>query len=121
LLVPLSGAMSAAADVSATKFMPEGMKGGMPAAMKAALIANISKGFMVLVTRTGHDWRVRPLPSIPVAIYSLKDVRDETLGAALGQAMMTGRLMKVSRVRRDQHVADESCVVHGMTTCLTAD
>ena len=83
--------------------------------------ADLEGALRNMVTRTGHDWRVRPLPSIPVAIYSLKDVRDETLGAALGQAMMTGRLMKVSRVRRDQHVADESCVVHGMTTCLTAD
>jgi hypothetical protein len=66
-------------------------------------------------------WKVRPLPSIPVAIYSLRDVRDETMGAALGQAILSGRLMTVSRVRRDKHDVADTCVVHGTTTCLTAD
>jgi protein-L-isoaspartate(D-aspartate) O-methyltransferase len=120
LLVPLSGAMSGFADVSA-KLPSDATRGSMPAAMKAAMMANISKGFMVLVTRSGKDWTVRPLPTIPVAIYSLKDVRDETLGGALGQAMLSGRLMKVTRVRRDKHDAVETCVVHSTTTCLTAD
>ena len=88
--------------------------------MKAAMMANIGKGFTLLVTRAGNDWHVRPLPTIPVAIYSLKDVRDETLGAALGQAVMSGRLMQITRLRRDRHEAGDTCVVHGATTCLTA-
>ena len=120
LLVPLTGALSGFAGPAAAKLPPEPMKGNMPAAMKAAMMANIGKGFMVLVTRAGNDWKVRPLPAIPVAIYSLKDVGDETLGAALGQAMMSGRLMKVTRVRRDKHDAGEACVLHSATTCLTA-
>jgi protein-L-isoaspartate(D-aspartate) O-methyltransferase len=121
LLVPLTGAMTGFDGVSATKLPPIAIGGNMPAAMKAALMANIGKGFMLMVTRAGSDWKVRPLPTIPVAIYSLKDVRDETLGAALGQAMMSGRLMKATRLRRDRHDQGESCVVHGVTTCLTAD
>lgn len=120
LLVPLTGAMAAFPDPAA-KIAPDAVKGSMPAGMKAALMANISKGFVLLITRAGADWKARPLPTIPVAIYSLKDVRDELLGAALGQAMMSGRLLKVTRLRRDPHEASESCVVHGPTTCLTAD
>jgi protein-L-isoaspartate(D-aspartate) O-methyltransferase len=120
LLVPLSGAMSGSPNFVAT-FMPDTMKGSVPAAMKSAMAANIGKGFMVLVTRSGQVWKVRPLPSIPVAIYSLRDVRDETMGAALGQAILSGRLMTVSRVRRDKHDVADTCVVHGTTTCLTAD
>jgi hypothetical protein len=85
------------------------------------MMANIGKGFVLLVTRARNDWNVRTLPTVPVAIYSMKDVRDEALGAALGQAMMSGRLMMVTRLRRDSHAASETCVVHGATTCLTAD
>ena len=120
LLVPLTGAMAAFPDPAA-KTAPDAMKGSMPAGMKAAMMANISKGFVLLITRAGADWKARPLPTIPVAIYSLKDVRDESIGAALGHAMMSGRLLKVTRLRRDPHEAGENCVVHGPTTCLTAD
>ena len=56
---------------------------------------------------------------MPVAIYSLKDVRDEKLGAAVGQAMMTGALLKVTRIRRDPHEPSASCAVHGPATCLS--
>ena len=120
-LVPLSASMAGFADSSATTLPSDVMKGSALGAMKAALMANISKGFTVLVTRAGNDWKVRPLPTIPVAIYSLKDARDETLGPALSQAIMSGRLMKVTRLRRDRHDVGETCVVHGKTTCLTAD
>jgi hypothetical protein len=54
-----------------------------------------------------------------VAIYSLKDVRHEKHGAALGQALMSGALMKATRIRRDAHEPCASCVVHG-PTCLSA-
>ena len=33
------------------------------------------------------DWQVQVKPMMPVAIYSLKDVRDEKLGAAVGQSL----------------------------------
>jgi protein-L-isoaspartate(D-aspartate) O-methyltransferase len=121
LLVPLTGSLSGFPDPNAAKLPPDAMRGNMPAGMKAAMMANIGKGFMLLVTRAGSDWIARPLPMIPVAIYSLKDVRDETQGASLGQAMISGRLMKVTRLRRDRHDAGESCVVHGATTCLATD
>jgi hypothetical protein len=50
----------------------------------------------------------------------LKEVRDERLESVLGQGILSGRLMKVTRVRRDRHDPGETCVVHGTTTCLTA-
>jgi protein-L-isoaspartate(D-aspartate) O-methyltransferase len=81
--------------------------------------ASIGKGLMVLVTRRGDAWQTQAKSSMPVAIYSLKDVRDEKMGAALGQAMMAGSLMKATRIRRDVHELSPSCVVHGPTTCLT--
>jgi protein-L-isoaspartate(D-aspartate) O-methyltransferase len=120
VLVPLTGSLWGFPDPTA-KLPPDAVKASMPADMKAAMMANIGKGFMLLVTRAGSDWQARPLPMIPVAIYSLKDVRDEAQGAALGKAMISGRLMKVTRLRRDSHEAGETCVVHGTTTCLTAD
>ena len=121
LLVPLTGAMSGPDGLGGRKLPPDGTKGNTLAAMKTAMMANIGKGFMLLLTRAGTDWKVRPLPTMPVAIYSLKNVRDEALGAALGQAMMSGRLVTVTRLRRDRHDPGETCVVHGATTCLTSD
>jgi protein-L-isoaspartate(D-aspartate) O-methyltransferase len=82
--------------------------------------ASIGKGLMAMVTRRGDLWRVQAQSAMPVAIYSLKDVRDSRLEAALGKAMMTGALMKASRIRRDAHEPSASCVVHGSTTCISA-
>jgi hypothetical protein len=59
------------------------------------------------------------MPTVPVAIYSLKDLRDEAAGVALGQAMTSGALLKVRRIRRDAHEPEASCVVHGATGCLS--
>jgi protein-L-isoaspartate(D-aspartate) O-methyltransferase len=84
------------------------------------MLTGIGKGMMLLVTRNGGEWTARGLASIPVAIYSLKDLRDEFLSAKLGQAMTTGALLKVRRIRRDAHQPDSSCVLHGSTSCLSA-
>jgi hypothetical protein len=57
---------------------------------------------------------------MPVAIYSLKELRDPELGAALGRAMMNGSMMKAAQIRRDAHDAGTSCIVHGTTNCLAS-
>jgi protein-L-isoaspartate(D-aspartate) O-methyltransferase len=80
----------------------------------------IGKGMMLLVTRRGDAWEARVQSTMPVAIYSLKDVRDEQIAGALGRAMMTGALLKATTVRRDPHEPAASCVVHDATTCLSA-
>lgn len=85
------------------------------------LPAGIGKGFMLLVTRHGDSWSARVQTTMPVAIYSLKDVRDHQLGTTLGRAMMTGTLMKTTRIRRDAHEPGPSCLVHGATNCLSAE
>jgi protein-L-isoaspartate(D-aspartate) O-methyltransferase len=82
--------------------------------------AGIGKGLMLRVTRCGSEWTARVQTMMPVAIYSLKDLRDDELGAALGRAMMTGTLPKTTRIRRDDHEPSPSCIVHGTTTCLSA-
>jgi protein-L-isoaspartate(D-aspartate) O-methyltransferase len=81
--------------------------------------ASIGKGVMTLVTRRADEWQVQVKPMMPVAIYSLRDVRDEKLGTALGQALMSGALMKATRIRRDPHEPSTSCALHG-PACLSA-
>jgi protein-L-isoaspartate(D-aspartate) O-methyltransferase len=81
--------------------------------------ASIGKGPMTLITRRADQWHVQVKLMMPVAIYSLKDVRDEKLGSALGQALMSGALMKATRIRRDPHEPSTSCALHGPTTCLS--
>jgi len=80
----------------------------------------IGKGFMLLVTRHGDEWSAKVQATMPVAIYSLKELRDEQLGAALGRAMMNGSMMKAVRIRRDAHEAGTACIVHGPTNCLSS-
>ena len=82
---------------------------------------NITNGFILVATRVGNEWRVRPLPTMPVSIYSLREARDERLGAAIGKMMLSGKLMKVTRLRRDPHDVADTCVLHATTTCLTSD
>jgi protein-L-isoaspartate(D-aspartate) O-methyltransferase len=89
------------------------LTGAMP-----AMGASLGKGMMLRVTRTGPDWTARV--SSMVAIYSLVGARDDAMNAALGKAMMTGGLTKVTRLRRDPHEAGTECVLHGTTCCLSA-
>lgn len=82
------------------------------------MAATIGKGFMLRVTRHGSEWNAQV--SMIVAIYSLVGHRDDVMQAALGKAMMTGGLTRVTRLRRDPHDAGPTCIVHGTTTCLSA-
>ncbi|HET9833211.1 MAG TPA: methyltransferase domain-containing protein [Vicinamibacterales bacterium] len=79
----------------------------------------IGKGVMLLVTRRQNEWSARVLSTMPVAIYSLKDLRDESIAGRFGQAMTTGAVLKIRRLRRDAHEAEASCVVHGSMGCLS--
>jgi protein-L-isoaspartate(D-aspartate) O-methyltransferase len=79
----------------------------------------IGKGVMLLVTRRQNEWSARILSTMAVAIYSLKDLRDESIAGRFGQAMTTGAVLKIRRVRRDAHEPEPSCVVHSSTGCLS--
>lgn len=89
------------------------LTGSMP-----AMGAHLGKGMMLKVTRAGNAWPARA--SSMVAIYSLADARDEVMNARLGQALQSGTLVKVTRLRRDLHAPNPDCVLHGETTCLSA-
>jgi protein-L-isoaspartate(D-aspartate) O-methyltransferase len=78
----------------------------------------IGKGFMLLVTHEPEGgFAVKPFTI--VAIYSALDLRDETMNAALGQAMMKQPFPPVKRLRRDTHEPSSSCWLHGATWCLS--
>jgi protein-L-isoaspartate(D-aspartate) O-methyltransferase len=83
-----------------------------------AMGATLGKGMMLRLTRAGAAWPARV--SSMIAIYSLVGTRDEAMNAALGRAMLSGDLMKVTRLRRDPHDAGPECRLHGATTCLSS-
>jgi protein-L-isoaspartate(D-aspartate) O-methyltransferase len=80
----------------------------------------IGKGFVFLVTRDRDGFAAR-LAGF-VAIYSAVGIRDESLNAALGKAMMAGpqRAQAVARLRRDAHEPGLSCWLHGAGFCLSS-
>jgi len=80
----------------------------------------IGKGFVFLVTRAGEAFTARL--SGFVMIYSAIGIRDESLHAALGKAMLTAsqRAHAISRLRRDPHEPDTSCWLHGARFCLSS-
>jgi protein-L-isoaspartate(D-aspartate) O-methyltransferase len=80
-------------------------------------VPTISKGLTVQVTRTGREYAARACSL--VAIYSLVGLRDDGKGTVLGQALTTGRLARVTHLRRDTHAPDDPCVLHGDTVCLS--
>ncbi len=77
----------------------------------------LGKGVVLVVTRESQDWRARF--TSPVVIYSLQGVRDETKGAALGKALMSGAFGKVTRLRREEHQLVPTCWLHGETCCIS--
>ncbi len=82
---------------------------------------SISKGVMLLVTkRAGSAANFEARCFSMVAIYSLKDARDEAMGAELGKMLMAGAFTKVARLRRDAHERGDTCILHGATMCLSA-
>ena len=79
----------------------------------------IGKGVALLVTRSGSEWRASAAGMMPVAIYSLKEIRDEAAGGAVGRALASGALMRAARVRRDAHEQTATCVVHAPSSCVS--
>jgi protein-L-isoaspartate(D-aspartate) O-methyltransferase len=77
----------------------------------------LGKGMTFLLTNEGEGGiSARPLNF--VAIYSAIGVRDESLNAAIGRALMRGPTVPATRLRRDHHEPEDSCWLHGPTFCL---
>ena len=80
----------------------------------------IGKGVMLLVTRRGADWSAQTLATMPVAIYSMREVRDTSAADRVSAALMNRSLTRISRLRRDRHEPADTCIVHSSGNCLSA-
>jgi protein-L-isoaspartate(D-aspartate) O-methyltransferase len=78
----------------------------------------IGKGLSWLLTKE-DDVRLATRPVGVVAIYSAIGLRDETLNARVGKALMGGPMQwaAVKHLRRDPHDESSSCWLHGPTWC----
>ena len=89
----------------------------LPLTARMPQMGSLGKGMMMLLTKEeGGTFAVRPLNFI--AIYSAIGVRDESLNAAIGAALMRGPSASARRLRRDAHEPADSCWLHGPTFCL---
>jgi protein-L-isoaspartate(D-aspartate) O-methyltransferase len=80
----------------------------------------ISKGLLVRVVNTGGDrWTARVVTF--VAIYAAVGLRDETLNAAIGQALARHPFPPLKSLRRDPHDAAASCWCHVPGACLSLE
>jgi protein-L-isoaspartate(D-aspartate) O-methyltransferase len=55
-----------------------------------------------------------------VAIYSCTTLRDPEMDRQVAAALKSGTLKKMKSLRRDVHAPTETCLVHGLQTCLSA-
>ena len=83
--------------------------------------ATLGKGVIVVVTRGGDDSGVRAEVQSFVAIYSAIGLRDEEIGARLGQALRRTSFPNLTRLRRDAHDISPDCWLHGDRFCLSMD
>jgi protein-L-isoaspartate(D-aspartate) O-methyltransferase len=80
----------------------------------------IGKGPLVRIVNTGGDrWSARAVTF--VAIYSAIGLRDETVNAAIGQALARHPFPPIKSLRRDPHDAAASCWCHVPGACLSLE
>jgi protein-L-isoaspartate(D-aspartate) O-methyltransferase len=79
---------------------------------------HVGKGFVAQIERTGDRFSARG--SSLVMIYNCTVARDESMGASIGKAMMSGGAMKLRSLRRDPHDEDPTCVIHRQGACLSS-
>jgi protein-L-isoaspartate(D-aspartate) O-methyltransferase len=83
-----------------------------------AMGSTIGKGIAWLLTKE-DDIRLSVRPVGMVAIYSAIGLRDDSLNARVGKALMGGPMQwaAVKQLRRDPHDESSSCWLHGPTWC----
>jgi protein-L-isoaspartate(D-aspartate) O-methyltransferase len=80
----------------------------------------LGKGFLTRFTKTSDEsFAAQPLSM--TAIYSGIGLRDESINAQLGQAMMRTPFPAFTRLRRDPHEKGSRCWLHGTGFCLALD
>jgi protein-L-isoaspartate(D-aspartate) O-methyltransferase len=83
-------------------------------------MGNIGKGLLLLITTSDGDrCPVRVLTF--VAIYSAVGLRDESLNAAIGQALARHPFPAIKSLRRDAHEAGTTCWCHTPGACLSLE
>lgn len=80
-------------------------------------MANIGKGFMMLLERGDAADSLSARVVNMVAIYSALGLRDEEINAQLGAAMSKMPFPALTRFRRDAHDADATCWCHTARGC----
>jgi protein-L-isoaspartate(D-aspartate) O-methyltransferase len=98
--------------VTATMELPQGVS--HPAGKS---MANISKGFMLLVTATERPDQFTARIVTFAAIYSAIGLRDPAINAELGRAMTKTPFPQLRRFRLDAHEPDTSCWCHSPKGC----
>jgi hypothetical protein len=80
-------------------------------------MANISKGLMVLITRSTDAATYAARLVTFVAIYSAIGLRDDAANMELGRALGRMPFPPLRRFRMDSHVADATCWCHTTRGC----
>jgi protein-L-isoaspartate(D-aspartate) O-methyltransferase len=90
----------------------------LPMTATGPAMGAIGKGPMILLSiASDGSWSARVLTL--VAIYSALGLRDETLNAAIGDALRGNPLPPLKRLRLDAHARAPACWLHGAAFCLS--
>ena len=79
----------------------------------------LGKGLVVLVANDGDGRTLSARVVTMVMIYTGQGIRDESIAARLGQALMRGALPPIKRLTRDPHDQSPSCWLHADGFCLS--
>jgi protein-L-isoaspartate(D-aspartate) O-methyltransferase len=101
-----------------TKWLDRLREGGrLVVPFTMAMNATIGQGVMTKIGRSGSKYLAEIVT--PLAIYSGGRLRDPALEVQMLKGLTTGGLLKLKSVRRDEHQAGDTCVVHGHEVCLS--
>jgi len=78
----------------------------------------MGQGFTLLVEHRGAGYAARFVG--PVGIFPCLGARDERSEARLRDVLMKGGWRRVQSLRRDPHDVVDSCLAHGVDSCLSA-
>lgn len=78
----------------------------------------IGQGVMLKIVRRGSAFAAEVVSV--VGIYSCSGLRSPETEALVKKSLVTGALLKVKSLRRDEHEAADTCLVHAAETCLSS-
>ena len=81
----------------------------------------LGKGVVAVIARSDDGTGFRAEILSFVAIYSAIGLRDDEIGARLGQAMRRTSFPNLTRLRRDAHEISDDCWLHADRFCLSMD